>query len=52
MIGLGTALIRGNTCVLRRKFSATNFWQDCIDHNCTVSDFFIINSNHSINLIK
>jgi solute carrier family 27 fatty acid transporter 1/4 len=37
MIGLGTTLVRGNTCVLRRKFSASNFWKDCIDHNCSVS---------------
>ena len=25
-----------DTCVLRRKFSATKFWKDCIDNNCTV----------------
>ncbi len=39
MIGLGTAIIRGNTCVLRKRFSASNFWKDCIDHHCTVFYF-------------
>ena len=39
MIGCGTVLVRGNTVVLRRKFSASNFWKDCIEHNCTVRNF-------------
>lgn len=35
VIGIGAALINGNTVVLRKKFSATNFWRDCIRYNCT-----------------
>ena len=31
------SLIGGCTTVLRKKFSASNFWKDCIKHKCTVS---------------
>ena len=31
------SLIGGCTTVLRKKFSATNFWKDCIKYKCTVS---------------
>jgi solute carrier family 27 (fatty acid transporter), member 1/4 len=36
MIGLGTSLVSGVTVVLRKKFSASNFWKDCIENKCTV----------------
>lgn len=36
LIGIGNAIVCGSTVVLRRKFSATNFWKECIEHNCTV----------------
>lgn len=39
MLGAGQALINGTTVVLRAKFSASNFWKDCIKYNCTVSEF-------------
>lgn len=35
VIGVGAALIKGNTVVLRRKFSATQFWRECIQYSCT-----------------
>jgi acyl-CoA synthetase (AMP-forming)/AMP-acid ligase II len=35
VLGIGSAIVSGATVVLRRKFSATQFWQDCIRHNCT-----------------
>jgi acyl-CoA synthetase (AMP-forming)/AMP-acid ligase II len=35
IIGIGAALISGATCVIRKKFSATNFWKDCIKYECT-----------------
>jgi len=36
MCGVGAALLNGGTLVLRRKFSATHFWDDIADNNCTV----------------
>ena len=35
IIGAGAALLSGATVVLRKKFSASNFWKDCIKYNCT-----------------
>uniref|UniRef100_A0A1Y1LXN2 Long-chain-fatty-acid--CoA ligase n=1 Tax=Photinus pyralis TaxID=7054 RepID=A0A1Y1LXN2_PHOPY len=37
VLGVGQALIWGNTVVLRKKFSASNFWSDCIQYRCNVS---------------
>ena len=37
VIASGQMLILGCTMVLRSKFSASNFWTDCIKHKCTVS---------------
>ncbi|KFD58985.1 hypothetical protein M514_00148 [Trichuris suis] len=37
IIGMGQTLVCGNTCVLRPRFSASNFWRDCSQHNCTVA---------------
>ena len=34
---IGQGYITGSTIVLRRKFSANQFWNDCIRYNCTVS---------------
>lgn len=35
VIGIGAAIICGATVVLRNKFSASNFWKDCINYKCT-----------------
>jgi acyl-CoA synthetase (AMP-forming)/AMP-acid ligase II len=35
IIGVGAAIVSGATVVLRKKFSASQFWRDCIQHNCT-----------------
>jgi acyl-CoA synthetase (AMP-forming)/AMP-acid ligase II len=35
VIGVGAALVNGNTVVLRRKFSASQFWRECIRYECT-----------------
>jgi len=36
LCGVGSALLNGGTLVLRRKFSATHFWDDVVEHGCTV----------------
>ena len=36
-MGVGQCLIHGLTVVVKKKFSASRFWEDCIKHNCTVS---------------
>ena len=39
-IAAGQMLVNGTTLVLRKKFSASNFSDDCFNHKCTVSNFF------------
>ena len=39
-IAAGQMLVNGTTLVLRKKFSASNFSNDCFKHKCTVSNFF------------
>lgn len=46
IIGVGQALLTGNTVVIRKKFSASNFWTDCIKYNCTVR------INHQVNFYE
>lgn len=36
LCGVGAALLKGGTVVLRRKFSTTHFWDDVADNNCTM----------------
>jgi fatty-acyl-CoA synthase len=36
LCGVGAALLNGATLVLRRKFSATHFWDDVAEHDCTI----------------
>ncbi|RWS26032.1 Long-chain fatty acid transport-like protein, partial [Leptotrombidium deliense] len=38
-LGVGSALISGRTVVLRKKFSASAFWDDCIKYKCTVAPY-------------
>ena len=37
VMGVGRALIYGNTVILRKRFSASTFWQDCALHKVTVA---------------
>ncbi len=37
ILGVGQMVIRGCTIALRRKFSASQYWTDCIKYRCTVS---------------
>lgn len=39
IMGVGQCLIYGMTVVLRKKFSASRFWDDCVKHNCTVVQY-------------
>ncbi|XP_077567006.1 long-chain fatty acid transport protein 2-like [Stigmatopora nigra] len=39
LIGLTGAIERGISVVLKRKFSASQFWDDCRDHNVTVMQY-------------
>ena len=36
LLVLGQCYINGTTVALRRKFSASNFFSDCIKYKCTV----------------
>ena len=37
MLGVGQLIIHGATIALRKKFSASQFWNDCVKYKCTVS---------------
>ncbi|XP_027529622.1 very long-chain acyl-CoA synthetase-like, partial [Neopelma chrysocephalum] len=39
LVGLGGCLELGATCVLRSKFSASQFWADCRRYNVTVIQY-------------
>ncbi|XP_015981700.1 long-chain fatty acid transport protein 4 isoform X2 [Rousettus aegyptiacus] len=39
IVGLGQCLLHGVTVVIRKKFSASRFWDDCIKYNCTVVQY-------------
>ena len=34
--GVASCFFVGNTVVLRRKFSASRFWEECVEHKATV----------------
>ena len=37
IVGVGQCIIHGMTVVIKKKFSASRFWDDCVKYNCTVS---------------
>ncbi|CAO1381785.1 unnamed protein product [Diamesa serratosioi] len=39
MVGAGMVILKGSTMAIRKKFSASNFWTDCIKYNCTVAQY-------------
>ncbi|XP_076175275.1 fatty acid transport protein 3 [Ptiloglossa arizonensis] len=39
LIGVGQTLLRGVTVVLRRRFSASKFWSDCVHYECTIAQY-------------
>lgn len=36
IVGVGQCVLKGTTVVIRKKFSASYFWVDCIKYRCTV----------------
>ncbi|VDK77683.1 unnamed protein product [Litomosoides sigmodontis] len=32
ILGIGQTVVQGSTCVIRKKFSASNFWKDCVKY--------------------
>jgi len=56
MLGIPQAFMYGTPVAMRKKFSASNFWKDCIKYNCTVyktnyrqlSDFSSINIDNGM----
>nr|CAD2152287.1 unnamed protein product [Meloidogyne enterolobii] len=39
ILGIGQVLFRGASCAIRQRFSASNFWKDCVDYECTSSQY-------------
>ncbi|XP_070706404.1 long-chain fatty acid transport protein 2 [Pempheris klunzingeri] len=39
LLGIGGCIHLGATCVLKKKFSAGQFWKDCVKHNVTVVQY-------------
>ncbi|XP_029300136.1 very long-chain acyl-CoA synthetase [Cottoperca gobio] len=39
LLGVGGCIQLGATCVLKKKFSASQFWKDCVKHNVTVVQY-------------
>lgn len=39
IMGVGQCLINGLTVVIKKKFSASKFWEDCIKYDCTVVQY-------------
>ncbi|XP_033927799.1 long-chain fatty acid transport protein 1 isoform X1 [Melopsittacus undulatus] len=39
IMGIGQCLIHGLTVVIRKKFSASRFWDDCVKYKCTIIQY-------------
>ncbi|XP_058717766.1 long-chain fatty acid transport protein 1 [Poecile atricapillus] len=39
IMGVGQCLLHGLTVVIRKKFSASRFWDDCVKYRCTVIQY-------------
>lgn len=51
VMAIGQALLHGNTIVIKKKFSASAYFKDCVKYKCTVSIIIYINFNQRDNLI-
>ncbi len=39
ILGVGAVLLGGSSMAIRKKFSASNYWTDCIKYKCTVAQY-------------
>ncbi|VDK49070.1 unnamed protein product [Anisakis simplex] len=39
IIGIGQVILTGCSTAIRKKFSASNFWKDCVKYDCTASQY-------------
>uniref|UniRef100_V9KLE9 Arachidonate--CoA ligase n=1 Tax=Callorhinchus milii TaxID=7868 RepID=V9KLE9_CALMI len=39
IVGVGQCLLHGLTVIIKRKFSASRFWDDCVTYNCTIVQY-------------
>ncbi|KAM9326894.1 long-chain fatty acid transport protein 4 [Gastrophryne carolinensis] len=39
IVGVGQCVIHGLTVVIKKKFSASRFWDDCAKYNCTIVQY-------------
>ncbi|XP_060078888.1 long-chain fatty acid transport protein 1-like [Ylistrum balloti] len=39
ILGVGQVVLGGTTLAIRRKFSASKFWEDCVRYNCTAAQY-------------
>ncbi|XP_059473043.1 long-chain fatty acid transport protein 1-like [Neocloeon triangulifer] len=39
IVGVGPAITHGLSCVLRGKFSASKYWENCAKYKCTVAQY-------------
>ncbi|XP_063792694.1 long-chain fatty acid transport protein 4 [Pseudophryne corroboree] len=39
IVGMGQCILLGLTVVIKKKFSASRFWDDCIKYNCTIVQY-------------
>lgn len=56
VMAIGQALLHGRTTVIKKKFSASSYFSDCIKYKCTVSDDFLwvshLKHNNGLNFTK
>lgn len=48
IMGIGSTILAGATSVIRKKFSASRFWEECVEHECTVRNSFVLFSTFHI----
>ncbi|XP_005992174.1 long-chain fatty acid transport protein 4 [Latimeria chalumnae] len=39
IVGMGQCILHGMTVVIKKKFSASRFWDDCVKYNCTIVQY-------------
>ena len=50
MIALAGTMKHGITIALRKKFSANNYWADCVKYRVTVSSMLLLTTNKYLKL--